>query len=160
MCDVGGGTGRVLTAVLSAHPHLRGLVFDLPSVVAASGPFPTEVAPRVETRGGDFFHEVPEADTLLLVAVLHDWGDAEAARILERCASALAPGGRVLVVDQVLDPDRPPFLEPHSDVLMMLLTEGGRERTVADLGRLGAEVGLRPGRTWNLLNLRAVELVA
>lgn len=159
VCDVGGGTGRVLTEVLRAHTHLEGILFDLPSVVSAAGPFPAGVAGRMTSRGGSFFESVPSADTMLLVAVLHDWGDAEATRILDRCANAMHDGGRVLVVDNVLDEDRPPFLEFHADVLMMLLTHGGRERTVGDIARLARPVGLQVGRTWSLLNLGAVELV-
>lgn len=160
VCDVGGGTGRVLTELLHAHPSLHGILFDLPSVVAKAGPFPEDVLARLETRGGDLFESLPEADTLLLVAVLHDWGDDAVARILERCAAAMKPGGRVVIVDNILDPDRPPFLERHADVMMMLLTEGGRERTVEDICQLAAPAGLRVAQTWNLLNLRAVELVA
>jgi SAM-dependent methyltransferase len=160
VCDVGGGTGRVLTEVLRAHPHLAGILFDQPSVVSTAEPFPAGVAGRMVARGGDFFDEVPAADTMLLVAVLHDWGDDEAARILDSCATAMNEGGRVLVVDNVLDADRPPFLEYHADVLMMLLTRGGRERTVEDIARLAQPAGLTVRRTWSLLNLRAVELVA
>src|SRR5262249_39805660 len=32
--DVGGGQGGLLAAVLRAHPHLRGVLFDQPAVVA------------------------------------------------------------------------------------------------------------------------------
>lgn len=159
VCDVGGGTGRVLASILGEHPHVRGILFDLPSVVDALDVLPGDVAERVEVVGGDFFSGLPSADTMLLVAVLHDWGDDEVRRILDRCAAALSPGGRVVVVDQVLEPSRPVFLEHHADVLMMLLTEGGRERSVDDLRRLAAPAGLGVGRRWRLLNLQAVELV-
>src|SRR5579883_3523825 len=33
LVDVGGGHGVLMRAVLEAHPHLRGIVFDLPRVV-------------------------------------------------------------------------------------------------------------------------------
>lgn len=159
VCDVGGGTGRVLSEVLRAHTHLEGILFDLPSVVSTAEPFPADVAERMTSRGGSFFESVPSADTMLLVAVVHDWGDDEATRILDRCATAMHDGGRVLVVDNVLDEDRPPFLEFHADVLMMLLTHGGRERSVEDIAGLAEPAGLQVRRTWSLLNLRAVELV-
>jgi len=36
--DVGGGHGGLLAAVLVAHPHLRGMLFDLEHAIAAAGP--------------------------------------------------------------------------------------------------------------------------
>ena len=32
--DVGGGTGNLLTTILLAHPHLRGVLYDVPHVAA------------------------------------------------------------------------------------------------------------------------------
>ena len=32
--DVGGGTGAMLTEILSTHPHIRGTLVDLPRTVA------------------------------------------------------------------------------------------------------------------------------
>jgi hypothetical protein len=59
--DIGGADGTVLAAILTAHPDMRGVLFDLPQVVA--GAFRTlasyGVADRVECAGGDFLHSVP-----------------------------------------------------------------------------------------------------
>lgn len=33
VCDIGGGRGHVVMALLGAHPHLRVVVQDLPSVI-------------------------------------------------------------------------------------------------------------------------------
>ena len=44
VADIGGGNGALLTAVLDAHAHLRGVVFDLPHVVA-------DARPVIEDRG-------------------------------------------------------------------------------------------------------------
>ena len=34
MVDVGGGTGAGMRAVVKKHPHIHGIVFDLPQVIA------------------------------------------------------------------------------------------------------------------------------
>lgn len=164
VCDIGGGTGRVLGQVLAANPSLRGILFDQPGVVDDPAPELSDVGDRAERVGGDFFVAVPEADTYLLVAIIHDWGDDEARRILASCAEAMQPTadggpGRIIVVDFIVDPARPPFLEHHTDVLMLALTDGGRERSVADLARLAAPAGLTPRRVWPLTGVSAVELV-
>ena len=37
--DVGGGYGLLLAAILAANPRLRGVLYDLPGVVAGSSPW-------------------------------------------------------------------------------------------------------------------------
>jgi O-methyltransferase domain len=58
--DVGGGQGALLHGILLANPKLRGVLFDLPSVVAGATPLMSgPVAPRCEVAGRDFFQAVP-----------------------------------------------------------------------------------------------------
>jgi hypothetical protein len=65
----------MLHALLRIHPHLQGIVFDRPNVIAgasaAAGEFGLQE--RVTTVGGDFFQCVPGADLYLLKHILHDW---------------------------------------------------------------------------------------
>jgi SAM-dependent methyltransferase len=132
--DVGGGTGGLLAAVLRAHPHLRGIVFDLPHVVPAAQRVLEDagVAGRGRATGGDFFTDpVPAADVHVLAQILHDWPDREALAILRACRASLAPGGRLLVLEQVV-PDEPgPSFAATLDLLMLVLL-GGRERSAAE----------------------------
>jgi SAM-dependent methyltransferase len=139
VCDVGGGTGRLLAALLDLEPRLVGTVLDLPAVVARAVDHP-----RLTAVAGDAFVSVPSGfDVYLLVNVIHDWGDADAVRILTSTASALGDGGEVVVVDN----DRPPVprrdLATSADVLMAALTPGGRERDAGAMGRLAEQAGLR-----------------
>jgi len=89
--DIGGGQGGVLAAILKSHPHLRGILFDLPSVVAGAAPG-LEAAgalDRCKIVGGDFFVSVPEGgDAYVLSQVLHDWDDEQATAILQSCHRA------------------------------------------------------------------------
>ena len=159
MCDVGGGTGRLIGQVLANTPEMSGVLFDLPEVVERSDDVLAEygVAARVDTVGGSFFDEVPRAaDTYVLVSVVHDWNDAEATHILRNCAAACGPDDRVLVVEQVLEPDRTPMFERHSDMLMLFLTGAGRERTDARFRSLFADAQLEVTQTWPLATLHTV----
>jgi hypothetical protein len=58
---------------------------------------------RCETVGQDFFASAPEAgDAYILAQILHDWDDERCHSILVNCRQAMRPGGKLLVVEQVL----------------------------------------------------------
>jgi O-methyltransferase domain len=131
VADVGGGTGAVLAAVLSAHPSVRGILFDQPQVVAGADRVLRDagVANRVSVFPGDFFAEIPVgADAYLLVRILHDWPDEDAVRILRRVRAAMTPDARLLLIEAVVGPPNEDPLVKFLD-LMMLVSAGGRERT-------------------------------
>jgi hypothetical protein len=84
VADIGGGNGALLSAILAEQELLRGIVFDLPHVVAeARAVIEAAGLARRELVGGDFFEDaLPGADTYLLAQILHDWDDDRAAAIL------------------------------------------------------------------------------
>lgn len=138
--DVGGGTGAMLAAILAAHPVIRGTLVDLPGTVARSPETFAEagLADRVTTIAQSFFDPLPAgADVYLLQKVINDWPDPQAVAILRRCAEAVRPGGRVVVMGGVAPPDVPTTTLTEEAVLL-----GGRERTVAEFGGLAHEAGL------------------
>jgi SAM-dependent methyltransferase len=139
--DVGGGRGHQLSAILERHPSVRGVLFDQPGAVAGVAP-----RERMSVVGGDFFAAVPEGcDAYLLKAVLHDWPDEESVAILRTCRRAIAPGGVVLLVEQLLDLAPDPVRTAFSD-LNMLVSPGGRERELAEYGSLLSAAGFSLGR--------------
>jgi C-methyltransferase len=141
IADVGGGQGHLLAAILEAAPASSGILFDLPPVIDTVRP-PTD---RLRLHPGDFFDdELPGADAYLLMEVIHDWDDAHALRILKAIRRAAEPGATVLIIEGVVDPQRPDPRVHTLDVIMLALT-GGRERTAAALGELLAGAGFRPG---------------
>jgi hypothetical protein len=134
--DVGGGRGAFLSAVLEANPAMRGTLFDQPQVVAGA-----VVGERCEVVGGSFFEAVPEgADAYLLKAVLHDWADDDALRILARCRAAIPAHGALLVVERDLGAPNEDTDAKLSD-LNMLVGPGGRERTTDEFAALFAAGG-------------------
>ncbi len=68
----------------------------------------------------------------LLKHIIHDWDDTACLRILKAIRSAMAPGARLLIVEQVIPPGNAPFPGKLLDLNMLVMTEGGRERTAAE----------------------------
>ena len=137
--DVGGGTGSLLAEILRAHPHLHGILVDLPRTIARSTEtFRTAgVEDRVRTVGQSFFDPLPAgADLYLLKSVLDDWPDPEATAILKRCADAARPTGRVLFLTNA-GPG-----EPASPELLMLVLVGGRGRAIDEYRVMTRNAGL------------------
>ena len=147
ICDVGGGTGRLLRALLDAAPTARGTVFDLPSVVAGApdvlGDLP---AARWSTVGGSFFEPgaIPGGhDRYLMQAIMHDWGNDAAGTILRNVRAAIPTDSRLWVVDSILEPGARDDMSKAVDMLMLTVTEGGRERTQQEWDELFTTNGFR-----------------
>jgi O-methyltransferase domain/Dimerisation domain len=141
--DVGGGHGRLLAAILNATPDARGVVFDLPQVVAGAPAMFSEhhVEDRVRIVEGSFFDTIPDGgDAYVLKSVIHDWPDDDAVRILRNVRSAAEAGKNVLLVENVIPGHNREFQGKWTD-LEMLVVAGARERTAAEYGRLLSRAG-------------------
>lgn len=141
--DVGGAHGILLSAILKANPRLRGILFDLPHVTATVRESLEQrgIATRCDVVTGSFFHSIPPGgDVHVLKQVLHDWSDEECTLLLRNCHRALAPGGKLLVVEMVIPPDNAPSMAQAMDMNMMVLLTG-KERTAAEYRALLASGG-------------------
>ncbi|MEU3729313.1 methyltransferase [Streptomyces sp. NPDC033538] len=159
--DVGGAGGNLVQTLMRRHPGLTGLVLDLPHVGAEADASAANlgVTDRFTFVGGDFFEGVPSGDVHLLKFVLHDWDDDACVRVLRNCREALKPGGRVLVMELIVDEVGRPGLEPLMDLNMMALSTG-RERSLDEFENLFERAGLTPTRTMPSASLVSVlELV-
>ena len=147
--DIGGGTGELLSVLLSRHAALRGVLFDRPHAAEAARDRLRRagLADRCEVLCGDFFSAVPRAGELyLLKSILHDWDDAAALRILAQCRAAMGRGDRLVVVER-LAPHRMSSAPTDRSIarsdLNMLIGPGGQERTERAYHDLLARSGLR-----------------
>jgi hypothetical protein len=143
--DVGGGQGRLLAEVLLGQPHLRGLLFDQPQVVAGAEHVLREagVFDRCEIVEGSVSDGVPRGgDAYILSRILHDWNDADAAAILRGCQRAMAPDAHLLLIEQVVPRGNDYAWSKFSDLNMLVLF-GGRERTAAEFQELLDATGFR-----------------
>jgi SAM-dependent methyltransferase len=143
--DVAGGQGALLATILRDNPRTRGVLVELPHVVsdARAALQAGELGDRCTVIEGDMFASLPAGgNAYLLKRVIHDWDDDQARVILENCRRAMAPGGRVLIIDQVIPAGNDPHPGKFYD-LMMLLLLGGRERREDEFKQLVASAGLK-----------------
>ncbi|KAJ9550384.1 hypothetical protein OSB04_014429 [Centaurea solstitialis] len=138
--DVGGGDGTALRAIVKAFPWIKGINYDLPHVVSMAPAFP-----GVEHVGGNMFDDVPKADAVYLMKVLHDWRDEECIEILKKCREAIPHDtGKVIIVESIVEQK-----EDHEfkevglmlDMLMMAQTCNGKERTLEEWSYVFREAG-------------------
>ncbi|KAI3866122.1 hypothetical protein MKW92_002625 [Papaver armeniacum] len=133
LVDVGGGTGTAVSAISKAFPNIKCTLFDLPHVIEDSPEIP-----NVTRISGNMFKSIPSADAIFMKNILHDWNDDECVRILKRCKQVVPRGGKVILVEMVLDMDS---AHPYSKLrltsdLDMLVNNGGKERTEEEWKKL------------------------
>jgi hypothetical protein len=132
IADIAGGTGTLLAAVLQAAPSASGILVDQPQVLKYAQPLLEHhgVADRCVLHPGDLFAPPPPADLYLLASVLHDWDDPHAARILAALGHSATNDTRLRIFEMLLPDDASPHRAKMSDVLMLLMFDGARERTL------------------------------
>jgi 2-polyprenyl-3-methyl-5-hydroxy-6-metoxy-1,4-benzoquinol methylase len=147
LVDVGGGRGQLITTILRAHAHLRGVLFDQPHVVESAGSRVegAGLADRLQIVAGDMFIEIPaNGDTYLLMNIIHDWDDAQSLAILKNCHRAMRPKTTLLLIEQMLPSSITPSVTAQSQTLAdlnMLVRTGGQERTEEEFRALFGEAG-------------------
>jgi hypothetical protein len=136
--DVGGGEGRLISAILKANEGVRGMLFDTPNLTpGATRLFKREgIAELAETAAGDFLEAVPEGgDAYLLKHIIHDWDDARAIEILKNCRRAMSVDARLLLMEEIITPDSEFAPAKILDIQQMLM-QGGRERSLEEYRQL------------------------
>jgi hypothetical protein len=131
--DVGGGGGQLLASILAATPDARGILLDREHVVtiARENLAASIGLDRVELVGGDMFQAVPTGgDIYLLCRVLAGWDDDAVVGVFENCRRAMADSSsRLLVLERVVVDEDSTVLPALWD-LHLLMTNGGRHRSV------------------------------
>jgi acetylserotonin O-methyltransferase len=137
--DLGGGTGHLALAFLDAYPGARATVFDLPRVIPLTREF---TGGRVECVEGDFFADpLPPGDCYALARILHDWAPEKIERLLAKIHAALAPGGRLLICEALLNEERTGPVHAFMQSVNMLTCTEGRERTASEYEALCRAAG-------------------
>ncbi|MCE5264320.1 MAG: methyltransferase domain-containing protein [Deltaproteobacteria bacterium] len=138
LLDVGGASGTYTIAFLESAPEMRATLFDRPAVIpiarrrlAAAG-----MADRVTLAAGDFYaDELPGGhDLALLSAIIHQNSPAENVALFRKVWRALVPGGRIVIRDHVMGPDRTePVAGAIFAVNMLVNTDGGSTYTFGEI---------------------------
>lgn len=145
--DVGGGNGALLAAILGTHAGVRGVLFDQDSVIAAAPAVLEGVVERCAIRSGSFFDSVPDGgDIYTMSQILHDWNDERCLTILRNCRAAMSANARLLVIERILGTGNDTPLNFLSDMQMMVLFPGARERSLAEYAALFREAGFAEPR--------------
>lgn len=110
MLDVGGGSGAYSIAFAQAKPSLQAEILDLAGVkpIAERHIREAGVEGQVAVRVGDLRSDpLGEGyDLVFISAICHMLSPAENCDLLRRSYAALAPGGRVVVQDFILEPNK------------------------------------------------------
>ncbi len=111
MLDLGGGSGAYSIAFVKSAPGLQSEIVDLDAVLPITQEHIRKagLADRITTRPGDMLTvllEPSKYDLVLLSAVCHMFSPEENKQLFERSYAALAPKGRLVISDFVLEADK------------------------------------------------------
>ncbi len=110
MLDVGGGSGAYSIAFAQAYPALQADILDLPTVepIARRHIEKAGLQDRVHVRTGDLRSDAlgKDYDLVFVSAICHMLSPAENRDLLRRIHQALVKGGRVVIQDFILEPDK------------------------------------------------------
>lgn len=143
LLDVGGGSGTYTIAFLRAVSGMHATLFDLPEVIEmARERLKNEgLLDRVTLVPGSFYlQEFPEGHDLAIIsAIIHSNSFEENLELYRKVFRALRRGGRILVRDYVMSPDRTwPRDGTVFAINMLVGTTGGGTYTYDEI-----ETGLR-----------------
>ncbi|KAG6755543.1 hypothetical protein POTOM_041374 [Populus tomentosa] len=141
LVDVGGGNGSILDMIITRYPAIKGINYDLASVVESSPSYP-----GIEHVAGDGFVTIPKGgDAIFMKWITHNWDDEHLLKMLKNCYEALPDNGKVIVVDMVV-PETPETNVKAKSMLQNYLfitsmSPQGKERTEKEFETLGKEAG-------------------
>ncbi len=139
--DVGGGEGRFARALAERWPHLDVAMFDLPAVAERAHRANRDASVRVV--GGDFRTDaLPSGfDVITVVRILLDHSDETVLQLLRQVKAALAPGGRLLIVEPMSGVRGARNVGDAYFALYLFAMGSGRARSQAELESLCMQAG-------------------
>ncbi|KAF5460463.1 hypothetical protein F2P56_020327 [Juglans regia] len=140
LVDVGGHDGTILNIIISKYPSIKGVNFDMASVIEKSPPYP-----GIEHVAGDMFVSIPKGDAIFMKWIIHHYNDEDSLKVLKNCYEALPEHGKVILVDMVV-PEVPETSAAHKSLFQFYLfimnaNPQGKERTERELESLAKAAG-------------------
>jgi SAM-dependent methyltransferase len=140
--DVGGGGGAFLTCLIRSYPQIRGVLFEVPSMIERVS-IPGDVADRIELVAGDAADVLPAgADAYVFCTVLRCFSDEQAIQVLARCRQAMHRESKILACEMVMPEGAPEPMRGLAD-LQALTLYGGADRNRTRWEELIDSAGLR-----------------
>ncbi len=157
LIDIGGGSGTYTIAFLRAVPEMRATIFDLPEVIemARERLAREGLLDRATLVPGSFYEdELPQGHDLALIsAIIHSNSIEENLDLYKKTFRSLNHGGRILIRDHVMAPDRVHPREGAVFAINMLVgTSGGGCYTYEEI-----ETGLKQAGFSNIRLIRQGE---
>ncbi len=151
MLDIGGGSGVYSIAFANANPTLRADILDLPDVKPLALRYITEagLTDRVSVREGDLRTSDygKGYDLVFVSAICHMLSPEENLAMLRKAREALAPEGRVVIQDFILEDDKTqPTHAALFSLNMLVGTERGSSYSVAEYTNWLCETGFQAMR--------------
>ena len=138
LLDVGGASGAYTAAFLRAVPGMKATLFDRPDVIEMAREHLTEAGllDRVSLVPGDFHTDpLPQGHDLAFIsAIIHQNSPQQNLNLYRNTFQALEPGGRIIVRDHIMSPDRTQTADGAAFAVNMLVaTQGGDCYTYAEI---------------------------
>jgi predicted O-methyltransferase YrrM len=138
LLDVGGASGTYTIAFLQAVPQMKATLFDKPEVIeiARERLGKAGVLDRVTLVPGDFYRDQLPAghDLAFISAIIHQNSPDQNVSLFRNVFGSLDRGGRVVIRDHVMEPDR---TRPKDGALfavnMLVSTAAGRTYTYDEI---------------------------
>ena len=147
LLDVGAGSGCYSIALAQANAGLRCTLLDLKGMcdVALDYVGKAGLVQRIDTCPLDMFRQPwPTGyDAVFLSNILHDWDFETASLLVQKVFEALAPGGRILVHEMLLDDSHDGPARSAAFSFFMLLGTKGQQYTATELASLFVEAGFK-----------------
>jgi O-methyltransferase domain/Dimerisation domain len=151
--DVGGGGGQLLATILGQVPTARGILFDRDHMMPEARAYlhASVGDERVTLVSGDMFCDIPAGgDVYLFSRVLAGWQDDVIVKALTTCrASMQGTGARLIIIDRLVKDEGSGVMSALWD-LHLLVTIGGRHRTLESFTAVLARSGFVVERTADL----------
>jgi len=154
--DVGGGSGAFAMEFLSMNPKMTGVVFDLPTIVPITERFVRDtgfeirdtrkkISDRISVIAGDYLKDDFGSgyDLVFMSAIIHINSPEENQLLIRKGADALNPGGKLVILDHVMNEDRTkPEVGAIFALNMLVGTKYGDTYTEEEIRSWMVEAGL------------------
>jgi hypothetical protein len=156
LLDVGSGPATYPIALCRRFPRLRATVFDLPATLEITARYvrDAKLTDRIDLVAGDYRKDAVRGkfDAVFLSNIIHGENYERNQTLIDMLAKNLAPAGRLIIKDHILDESRanPPVGAVFS-LLMLLTTDGGRCYSYGEVKTWLEHAGLR--------NVRQIDFV-
>lgn len=156
LLDVGGGTGAMTISLCKAYEGLHSTIIDFPNVAEIGWRFVSEagLVDRVRYIPGNAVEVAWPGgqDAILMSYLLSGVAGGSVETLLANAYAALAPGGKLLIHDFMVEEDRSgPALAALWQLQHMAFTPEARSLSVGWLMEKGREIGFAPQAGQNLI---------